>query len=88
MATFNPYKDAANDVALQHSATRRWWRGWCCKCNAEKPMAGGKTLDAKKGSPFRGRVGSVVQRFICAECLAKRETPNVRANRPVGGPQE
>ena len=88
MAIFNPYKDAAADPAMKRNATRPWWRGWCCKCNSEKPMAGGKTLDQKKGMPFRGIVGGTVQRFICAECLAKRETANVRANRPSGAAQE
>ena len=64
---------------MKRNATRRWWRGWCCKCNTEKPMAGG-TVIAPKGRPSTVR-GGVVQRFICADCLAKRETANVRANR-------
>jgi hypothetical protein len=72
MATFNPYKEAAKDAAMQRNATRKFWRGWCCKCNTEKPMKGGSVLDKKKGDHFVGRSGGVVQRFICAECLAKR----------------
>lgn len=60
---------------MKRNATRRWWRGWCCKCNTEKPMAGG-TVIAPKGRPSTVR-GGVVQRFICADCLAKRETANV-----------
>ena len=77
MATFNPYKEAAGDAAMQRNATKRWWKGWCRKCNTETPMKGGKTQDKVKGSAFGGRSGGVVQRFVCADCLAKMgETPN------------
>ena len=78
MATFNPYKEAAGDAAMLRNATRKLWRGWCCKCNTEKPMAGGTLVVPKGGKGLSPVRGGVVQRFVCAECLAKRaETPNV-----------
>ncbi len=69
MRKFSPYVEAAGDTNMNRMATKQWWRGWCCKCNTEKPMAGGKMPGRKNGEPFRG---GVVQRFICADCLAKR----------------
>ena len=79
MATFNPYKEAAGDAAMQRNATKSWWRGWCRKCNTEKPMAGGRTSGIKStGHCGIQRSSGVVQRFVCADCLAKmNETPNV-----------
>ncbi len=55
MATFNPYKEAAGDPAMQRNATKRWHRGWCRKCNTEKPMAGGKTSGIKSTGDFKIR---------------------------------
>jgi hypothetical protein len=69
MATFNPYKEAAHDYQWQRAATRHLWRGWCKRCGKEKPLKGGTTQAKNHFAPRHG----VVQRFICADCLAVKE---------------
>jgi len=81
MATFNPYKDAAGDVALVRFANRRHWKTMCFGCGTEKPIAGG-TFPHKKGVKAQMQKDGLLRRFVCAECMAKRETPNVRDNLP------
>lgn len=68
MSTFNPYKEALGDPSAQRNATRQHWKGWCRRCNTEKPMKGGRVRGLKGNTPFRG--GTVLP-FVCAECVAK-----------------
>ncbi len=63
---FNPYKDARDDYAAQRRATHKHWKRWCCKCNTEKPIKGGRVV----GNAF---IPGLIPRFTCADCLPKEE---------------
>ena len=72
LTTFNPYKQASGDAALVRNVNRRHWKTMCFGCGNEKPIAGG-TFPQKKGKPAQMQKDGILRRFICAECLAKRE---------------
>lgn len=64
LTTFNPYKQAAGDLALKKSTNKQYHKSWCRKCNMEKPLKGGTGNFTSMGS-------GIVPRFVCADCAAK-----------------
>ena len=72
LTTFNPYKQASGDASMLRNASREYWKAMCFGCGNEKPVAGG-TFPQKNGQPMQMQRGGILRRFICAECLAKRE---------------
>lgn len=80
---FNPYKEAAGDAALVKYTNRHLFRGWCRKCNTEKPMKGGQVSASGRVKSRNG----VVQKFVCADCL-KLAAENNDANEHQAPPPQ
>ena len=47
----------------------------CFGCGTEKPIAGG-TFPQKKGVKAQMQKDGLLRRFVCSDCLKKRETAN------------
>ena len=64
LSTFNPVREALSDARHIRKLSMLKTR-WCCKCNADRPVFGGKF-------PNGGRVRTGPEKFICKACLENR----------------